>query len=122
MTECKVFLSPYPRPAAVSVIQKAVDETYRFLEVPSIEELLQPHCPNYAYTQSFEEAQHTPLTVMHTSGSTGLPKPIVWPQSFAAAYAKQLQLSPPDGFCSTDQLYRDNRIFVIFPPFHVSMV
>lgn len=33
--------------------------------------------PHFPYTKSFEQAEWDPLVVLHTSGSTGLPKPIV---------------------------------------------
>ena len=36
------------------------------------------------YEKSFAEAEWTPLVVLHTSGSTGLPKPIEVPQGMFA--------------------------------------
>ncbi|EXF76803.1 thioester reductase domain-containing protein [Colletotrichum fioriniae PJ7] len=33
--------------------------------------------PHFPYTKTYEEAQNDPVVVLHTSGSTGLPKPIV---------------------------------------------
>lgn len=33
--------------------------------------------PHFPYTKSFEEAEWDPVVVLHTSGSTGLPKPII---------------------------------------------
>lgn len=35
-------------------------------------------CEQYPYTKSFEEAKNHPCMIIHTSGSTGLPKPVVW--------------------------------------------
>jgi acyl-CoA synthetase (AMP-forming)/AMP-acid ligase II len=104
----------------VAGVLKALDGSYRIWKLPSVNELLQPGGKHFEYDITYENGKYAPLTVMHTSGSTGLPKPITWPQAFVAAYAKQLQLSPPAGYESTDQLYEANRVFVVFPPFHVS--
>ncbi|KAK0648487.1 hypothetical protein B0T16DRAFT_388706 [Cercophora newfieldiana] len=42
------------------------------------------HIDPYPYNKTFEEAQWDPLLVLHTSGSTGLPKPIVCRQGMLA--------------------------------------
>lgn len=33
--------------------------------------------PHFPYDKTYEEAEWDPLVVLHTSGSTGLPKPVV---------------------------------------------
>lgn len=33
--------------------------------------------PHFPYNKTYEEAQWDPVVVLHTSGSTGFPKPIV---------------------------------------------
>lgn len=38
----------------------------------------------FPYTKSYEEAKNDPFAVLHTSGSTGIPKPIVWTNAFIA--------------------------------------
>jgi acyl-coenzyme A synthetase/AMP-(fatty) acid ligase len=37
----------------------------------------QEEVPHFPYDKTFEEAEFDPVVVLHTSGSTGLPKPIV---------------------------------------------
>lgn len=44
------------------------------------EETIEP----FLYTKTFEEAEWDPLLILHTSGSTGLPKPIVVRQGMVA--------------------------------------
>ena len=90
------------------------------LEVPSINELLEGKARPYPYAKTFEEAKHEPLLVLHTSGTTGLPKPLVWTHDWVAAYYIMTQLEPPPGYESQARLYQNKRVFFMFPPFHVS--
>lgn len=42
--------------------------------IPELEVLLQPgHVPHYPYEKTFEEAEHDPYLILHTSGTTGHP-------------------------------------------------
>ncbi|KAK5015039.1 hypothetical protein LTR39_002826, partial [Cryomyces antarcticus] len=45
--------------------------------VSSYVEMTKEEVELYPYTKSFDEAENDPVIVLHTSGSTGLPKPIV---------------------------------------------
>lgn len=94
----------------------------RVLKVPGIHELLAGKPRPYPYTKIFEQAKNEPLVALHTSGSTGMPKPIVWTHEWAAAYYNMIQLDPPVGYESQDRLFQANRVFFLFPPFHVSTV
>ena len=85
--------------------------------------LAQESVNHYPYNKSFEEAAHDPFIVIHTSGSTGLPKPItLYHGGLATVDAHRLMppldiygalIIPPPGQGST-------RIFASLPPFHVS--
>lgn len=48
----------------------------------------------YLYTKTFEEAEHDPCFIVHTSGSTGMPKPVTWTHSSLSAMDKH-HLVPP---------------------------
>ena len=62
---------------------------------PTLEHLLdETAVPHYAFQRGFKEAHSDPLVVMHTSGSTGLPKPVVSPQD-AACTQDACNLVPP---------------------------
>ncbi|MCJ1249488.1 hypothetical protein MMC30_006712 [Trapelia coarctata] len=121
-TDCKVLITPIQRPTAVTAILSAQNNGLRVLEIPPVDELLNTHSLPFHYGRSFDQARQHPLTVMHTSGSTGFPKPITWTHDFVAAYARQLQLDPPQGFESNDKLYEGNRVFMMFPPFHAAYI
>lgn len=52
--------------------------TMRAFEVKSFEEWFSPdEVPLIPFEKTFEQAEWEPLCVLHTSGSTGLPKPVV---------------------------------------------
>jgi acyl-coenzyme A synthetase/AMP-(fatty) acid ligase len=77
-TDCHKLL----RPEGVSV-QNVLDArpSLQCFLVPTLDELLdETPVPHYPYKKTFREGQADPHIVFHTSGSTGLPKPIVSPE------------------------------------------
>jgi acyl-coenzyme A synthetase/AMP-(fatty) acid ligase len=72
----------------------------------------------FPYDKSFEEARDEPLVVLHTSGTTGFPKPVIWTHDWAASFALQRYLEPPEGYESFDRLILGTRVFSLFPQFH----
>lgn len=112
------MVSPNPRPQAVTAI--TASHNLRILEIPSVEELLDISHPHYPYDKSFEETRKEPLVVLHTSGTTGLPKPIVWTHDFAASWLQWFRMDAPAGYVNTYTIWSPGRLFFTFPPFHVS--
>ena len=86
---------------------------------PSLEDLLAGAYPHYPFPKRFEEARHEPLMVVHTSGTTAEPKPIIYSHDYAASYVQLGQLEPPQGFEAQVSLCQSNRFFVALPFFHV---
>lgn len=64
----------------------------------------------------------TLILCRHTSGSTGLPKPLTWNQDAAARHHACTSRSGNalEGAISVDSLLIGKRIIVTVPPFHVS--
>lgn len=52
----------------------------------------------YKFTRTAEQAGAEPFLVLHTSGSTGLPKPIVIPHSYYFSFDNQKALPQFNGF------------------------
>lgn len=117
-TNCKTMLVPTVCPP----VTKAILEAYqmRACQVPELGDLLDQDHPHYPYEKTFDEARSEPLVVLHTSGTTGFPKPIIWTHDWAASFAKERHLAPPEGYDSMDQLMLGVRLFSLMPPFHVS--
>lgn len=96
------------------------------MDLPGLEELLdaEENKP-YQYNTTFEEAIDTPFCILHTSGSTGLPKPIPWSNGLIATM-DAVRLLPPtegDGGMAPWTLGWDegDRIYSSFPMSHVSV-
>ena len=88
--------------------------------MPSVSYLLETQHHPFAFDKSWAQAQSEPLFVVHTSGSTGMPKPLVYTHATAATNTKMMSLDPPVGYESQDRVYQGKRVFIAFPPFHVS--
>ena len=95
----------------------------RLLNVQALNELLRGgFVEHYEYNKTFEEASHDPFIVIHTSGSTGLPKPIVLYHGGVTQVDSQHLLSPLDGFEPQIRFPGASpRVFSSLPPFHVRL-
>jgi acyl-CoA synthetase (AMP-forming)/AMP-acid ligase II len=105
----------------VDPIVEAVLESYPMskYQVLELDALLDSTSEHYAYETTFEEARLEPLLVLHTSGTTGFPKPIFWTNDWANSLAEELYLEPPEGFKSMNGLLLGSRVLGMFPRFHV---
>ena len=75
---------------------------------------------HYEYNKTFEEAAHDPFIIVHTSGSTGLPKPIILYHGGVATLDCQQLITPLDGVDAQIKVHQGRvRAFTGLPPFHV---
>ncbi|KAJ0426802.1 acetyl-CoA synthetase-like protein [Aspergillus carlsbadensis] len=115
---CTKFLAPVPRPPPVTAILEA--HTIDVLDVPSIDTLLDQDHPHFEFTKTYTEASGERLAVVHTSGSTGIPKPIFWTHESACTHMRATDLDPPEGFESLSRWPFGKRMFLVPPPFHAA--
>lgn len=87
---------------------------------PGLDELLNSSYSHYPFLKTFAKARDEPIVVVHTSGSTSVPKPVVYTHDFAASYIQVGQLKAPPGFESQTSLIQSNRVMLAHPIFHVS--
>ena len=111
-TQCNLFLYSKSHSSTVEAIFQA--RAMRTLVVPELSDVLLdsnpvPHYPN---DKTFEEAQHEPYAILHTSGSTGLLKPILLRHSTVATTDAQFTIPPLDGReAMINFLQRTQRLF-----------
>lgn len=118
--DCKAILtSSIITPMSEIVEQVARDHgNIKVYQVPPTTFFLDGKFEPFPYAKSFKEAHDEPLVVLHTSGTTGFPKPVIWTHAWAASFALQRYLEPPEGYESFDRLILGTRVFSLFPQFH----
>ncbi|CAJ2510882.1 Uu.00g065070.m01.CDS01 [Anthostomella pinea] len=114
--ECRTLVTTDPTPPSALPILEAVNPTQ--LTAPSVDDVLGISYPPYVYEKTFQEARWDPLFIIHTSGSTGLPKPLIWTQETGARQHNLSAREPPDGGPSIDSFCHGERVLVTLPPFH----
>lgn len=115
--DCKTLITPVPRPPFIAAILKA--HPLETVDIPSLETLLTTEYPHFMYDKSYPEAANDRLAVLHTSGSTGIPKPIIWTHDSAVKHMHMQFLEAPEGY--EEQQNFGKRLFLTLPPFHVSL-
>jgi acyl-coenzyme A synthetase/AMP-(fatty) acid ligase len=96
----------------------------RTYSIPSLEHLLSTPSKPYPLTKTFAEHKHEPFVSLHTSGTTGFPKPILWTHDWANSCAHCLRMpGPTPNLPTATYVYGSkNRVLLPFPPFHASGV
>ncbi|KAI0424717.1 hypothetical protein F5Y09DRAFT_323623 [Xylaria sp. FL1042] len=117
-TNCDIFLYPKGFPLPI-INQILVSKKMRNVEVPWVNDWLDVNNTEerpYPYDKIFSEARDEPFVVLHTSGSTGLPKPIIQTHGLVSAV---------DAFTTLDDaqtifpiLCKGRRVYSAFPLFH----
>ena len=116
-TSCNILISP---------VESKVDHILskrdmRHFRIEGLREFLGgDFSEHYDYNKTFEEAAQDPFIIVHTSGSTGLPKPIILYHGGVAAVDNQHLIPPLDGFDAQINIFEGGvRVFTSLPPFHV---
>ena len=115
--DCNTLLTPVPAPPFVKAVQAARE--VKTLDIPSLETLLTTEYPHFEYPKSLEEEIDGKFAIIHTSGSTGIPKPIIWKHESAVRSMNMQFLQPPEGYTSQEELFFGKRLYLTLPPFHV---
>ncbi|KAJ4367773.1 hypothetical protein N0V86_009895 [Didymella sp. IMI 355093] len=77
--------------------------------------------PIYSYTKTFSQARGDPCLVLHTTGSTGLPKPITWKLEILSTYEAWRTIPSIDDYVPTTEIYQEaRRVYNAMPLFHTS--
>lgn len=114
---CATLLAPSPRPPFIAGIVDA--HPVKVVDIPSVAELLATEYPVFPYAKTYPEAAHDRLVILHTSGSTGIPKPIIWTHDSALKHMHMQRLGIPDGCEGQDSWGFGKRMYLSLRPFHV---
>lgn len=94
----------------------------KIMALPSLQSLLElDNVDEYPFEYSFEEAKLQPFFVLHTSGSTGIPKPLVFNHEFVSRIIVASKLPPPNSYVDINQYVARGKFFMTLPSFHVSL-
>ncbi|TRX91306.1 hypothetical protein FHL15_007728 [Xylaria flabelliformis] len=115
--KCQTLIAPDSSHQPALAILEAVQEC-RCLAIPGIYDLLQPPYRAYVMEKSLIESRLDTLFIIHTSGSTGIPKPLNWTQETAVRHIEASSRDPPGGLASIDALFHGKRVLSTLPPFH----
>ncbi|KAI1655328.1 acetyl-CoA synthetase-like protein [Daldinia decipiens] len=93
-------------------------------EVPSFEQMLKSSPEHFEYEKTFDEARDDPVVILHSSGSTGVPKPITMTHGSFAVLDNEHNLPQVPGRKKRDwsmwTFDGEARVYTVFPFFHVS--
>ncbi|KXL48244.1 MAG: hypothetical protein FE78DRAFT_87403 [Acidomyces sp. 'richmondensis'] len=114
-TKCTTILHDWSN----NVNSLANERDLHILKVPSLEEILSSDDLSvYPYDKTFDEGKTDPYVILHTSGSTGLPKPISLLQGAAATFDAHHNLPDYRGNRVLLKYLEGKRILCTLPPFH----
>ena len=118
--DCSNFFVPEgPAHVLETVKQIALRRPLTTFQVGSLASLLEDeNVAHYAYTKAFDTARDEPFVAVHTSGSTGMPKPIVLTHRFATALDSMLKIPLIGAKPTHFHYWQGLRCFMPFPLFH----
>jgi acyl-coenzyme A synthetase/AMP-(fatty) acid ligase len=92
------------------------------IQAPSLDEVVaQDEVPHYALEKTFHEVADTIFLVLHTSGSSGNPKPINWTFRYTCSLDSGRLLPTDQGTYLTKSYVRHQNLLLLLPCFHVRM-
>ena len=101
-------------------------KSMQVLELPEVDELLNAESTKpFLYDKTFGSAVNDPFCILHTSGTTGVPKPISWTHGLIGTMDAVRLLPPTDGDGGlapwTNDWNEGDKIYSSFPMSHVSV-
>ncbi|CAI7663889.1 unnamed protein product [Penicillium manginii] len=117
-TKCARILTQSPRlPPVLAIIDGL---SMQAIDIPDVDELLSNEYPHFEYSKTYPDHRNDTMAIVHTSGSTGIPKPIIWPLEVANQHIRMSNLQPPSGSSALAEMFIDSKMFLTLPPFHAA--
>ncbi|KAE9369012.1 acetyl-CoA synthetase-like protein [Stipitochalara longipes BDJ] len=120
-TKCTAIFCPAPVSSTPLVERfRNTSPGLDILYVPDLTEWLFPQAPSlYPYDKNFEVAEKDTFMILHTSGTTGTPKPLFYTNGSIACYDAQRYMPEEDGPMWW-HLITGKKIFSPMPTLHVA--
>ena len=92
------------------------------ISFPGLDYFLHSHAvvDHYPYLKTFDEARPEPLVVLHTSGSTGVPKPVIMVHGTLSCIDAYRLIPSLGGREVAGPSWEGTRLFLAFPLFHAA--
>ncbi|KAJ3499442.1 hypothetical protein NLG97_g334 [Lecanicillium saksenae] len=113
---CTVLITCEPVLAEVESLASSSSVT--LLVLPDVDHIFNGSPAPFPCGKTFQSARNEPFLVLHTSGSTGNPKLIVYTHEFFQRNVNAFQLSAAYGNKTIGQLLDGNRFVNLLPLFH----
>jgi len=125
-TKCNIWAKASEAPVLPLVKEILQQRSMKLLDLPLLEDLLDAEITApFPYNKKFKEAINDPFCYLHTSGSTGVPKPIPWSHGLIGTMDAIRLLPRVDGDDNlvpwTYDWKEGDRIYSSFPMCHVSI-
>lgn len=124
--KCNIWVKPCEQPCLPLVEDFLRKRSMKVLDLPGTEDLLNAESVEpFSFSKTFDEAIQDPFCILHTSGSTGVPKPISWSHGLIGTM-DAVRLLPPtegdDGLAPWTSLWKEgDRLYSAFPMSHVRL-
>ncbi|KAI1178787.1 hypothetical protein F4777DRAFT_62023 [Nemania sp. FL0916] len=120
---CNTLLYAPEAESILAPLMEASRPTLECIASPTYSEMMSKEtAPVFPYEATFDQVQRTPFLGLHTSGTSGHPKPIYWNPLAVSALASFLDSSIVDADGHNSNLYSvlldGNDVFVPFPLSH----
>lgn len=127
--KCNIWVNPAGGKSTQLVNDFLQQRPMQVIDLPELSELL-PEAGSktetvqpFPYTKSWEDAINDPFCMLHTSGSTGLPKPLAWSHGLIGTMDAVRLLPPHEGMEPWTKGWDEgDTIYSSFPMSHVSFL
>ncbi|KAJ4982874.1 transferase family protein [Stagonosporopsis vannaccii] len=123
VAKCRTWVKPREIPLLPLISEVRKQYPLDVLEFPTVDDLLDAaSTAPFSYTARFEDVINQPFCILHTSGTTGVPKPIIWSHGLIGTMDAVRLLPPVEGDNGlkpwTDNWNEGDRIYSSFPMSH----
>ncbi|XPS74039.1 hypothetical protein M3J07_006154 [Ascochyta lentis] len=119
--QCTKLVITEPQPPFITPILSQMHLST--FSLPSLELLLNAEdVEDVPFRKTFDEAKNDPIFVLHTSGSTGIPKPLIYTHDWASKCIGSTCIPPQEDQVDFARYITNGTFLITLPPFHVTGV